>query len=1006
MSQPKRRRTSSSDGAAQNGRGAGAGGGTQTIDERRAAHSAAQQALTQALTEEMKTLPLLAKRLRVAMYMPCFAKCGCECNGWKLHEVPKQQMELLASANEDSLCIDCSHSAKDHGNAFLLPQNELDLRIFRVLHMERLWLTCCAQKDDHPSKEVLYKQVSQLRQELKTNALAYQAALNQQAAAQQAAGAQAHAKPIPVPGHGVAGTAPHMANPIQQQQQQEQDPSVGRPMVGGMAAAQAAPTVLPQELPTIEQGLHRFYSAAMASTVSQHGGDPTKARAQQKAFHECITLIAQICDKYSLQDPTAFEKIYASGSVVPPAAYRQQFNIYLRYRQIPEARRPPITRVFGRSYMRCIFPPIWEYFGKQQSSNPAILSALQIFRNDLYSAQSSIWAPPAPTNVAAAGVHQPSVTAAAAVTSRMMAQAQAAGGSAHIAARAAAAQQQQQAQAAAAQAASQAQAAVAAGAAAMQTTAAAMATADGSRNYPQQAVTAQGGGVGPVRPGAMPNAPSAVPGHTVSSSNDPSPRGAQAQTNAPVSASAQQAPNSAQKSAAAPDQVAPPMTAVARVQTLMSLIKARNRATPAVYGSPSAAAGGTAGRAPGDGGATVEMPRTRLHPVVNAQERWMNQPDVPEYTKEDLGFVSGAGSGRDSAARRQEAAREIRFAVVCNNPTVQPTDDISRPTDQELQFLVEVKNLFGGALPKMPKEYIARIVFDRKHRTLALLKRNTVIGGVCFRPFDECGFLEIVFCAVASHEQVKGYGTYLMNNLKAYACKNGCYNFFTYADNDAIGYFKKQGFTMNITLPKRSTHGYIKDYDGGTQMQCVLHPGVDYLRLPQMIEHQKVVLMQAIQQRQTCNKTFPGLALFEQGHTSIPIEKIPGVREAGWRPEDSADSKQASGVKNEKNLQALLKQLYRDLRQDASSWPFLEPVSREEAPGYYSVIKHPMDLKQIGFRIRDKSYGSMDEFNRDVMLMLDNCRRFNAKGTAYSDAADELERVYRRLLEKGLGGNR
>ena len=167
-----------------------------------------------------------------------------------------------------------------------------------------------------------------------------------------------------------------------------------------------------------------------------------------------------------------------------------------------------------------------------------------------------------------------------------------------------------------------------------------------------------------------------------------------------------------------------------------------------------------------------------------------------------------------------------------------------------------------------------------------------------------------------------------------------------YADNDAIGYFKKQGFTMNITLPKRSTHGYIKDYDGGTQMQCVLHPGVDYLRLPQMIEHQKVVLMQAIQQRQTCNKTFPGLALFEQGHTSIPIEKIPGVREAGWRPEDSADSKQASGVKNEKNLQALLKQLYRDLRQDASSWPFLEPVSREEVRAARTI--EPVHLCKCG----------------------------------------------------------
>lgn len=79
----------------------------------------------------------------------------------------------------------------------------------------------------------------------------------------------------------------------------------------------------------------------------------------------------------------------------------------------------------------------------------------------------------------------------------------------------------------------------------------------------------------------------------------------------------------------------------------------------------------------------------------------------------------------------------------------------------------------------MPKEYIARTVFDRKHRTLALLKKNVVIGGICFRPFDECGFIEIVFCAVASNEQVKGYGTYLMNTLKSYSTKNGCFNFFT-----------------------------------------------------------------------------------------------------------------------------------------------------------------------------------------------------------------------------------
>eukprot|EP00041_Stephanoeca_diplocostata_P030454 m.922494 g.922494 ORF g.922494 m.922494 type:complete len:163 (-) comp23759_c0_seq2:92-580(-) len=76
-----------------------------------------------------------------------------------------------------------------------------------------------------------------------------------------------------------------------------------------------------------------------------------------------------------------------------------------------------------------------------------------------------------------------------------------------------------------------------------------------------------------------------------------------------------------------------------------------------------------------------------------------------------------------------------------------------------------------------------------------------------------------------------------------YATKNECFNFFTYADNDAIGYFRKQGFTKNITLPKSATHGYVKDYDGGTPMQCVLHKGVDYLNIPWMLHRQRDAIL-------------------------------------------------------------------------------------------------------------------------------------------------------------------
>ena len=84
--------------------------------------------------------------------------------------------------------------------------------------------------------------------------------------------------------------------------------------------------------------------------------------------------------------------------------------------------------------------------------------------------------------------------------------------------------------------------------------------------------------------------------------------------------------------------------------------------------------------------------------------------------------------------------------------------------------------------------------------------------------FSSQGFSEIVFCAVTSNEQVKGYGTHLMNHLKDYHIRNGVFHFLTFADEFAIGYFKKQGFSKDIKLAKSVYQGYIKDYEGATLM--------------------------------------------------------------------------------------------------------------------------------------------------------------------------------------------
>jgi histone acetyltransferase len=100
-------------------------------------------------------------------------------------------------------------------------------------------------------------------------------------------------------------------------------------------------------------------------------------------------------------------------------------------------------------------------------------------------------------------------------------------------------------------------------------------------------------------------------------------------------------------------------------------------------------------------------------------------------------------------------------------------------------------------------------------------------------------------------------------------------HFLTYADNYAIGYFKKQGFTKEITLDKPIWMGYIKDYEGGTLMQCTMLPKVRYLDAGRMLGLQKAVILRRIKQLTHSDVVHPALNI-EPG---IPIDpfSIPGI---------------------------------------------------------------------------------------------------------------------------------
>lgn len=168
---------------------------------------------------------------------------------------------------------------------------------------------------------------------------------------------------------------------------------------------------------------------------------------------------------------------------------------------------------------------------------------------------------------------------------------------------------------------------------------------------------------------------------------------------------------------------------------------------------------------------------------------------------------------------------------------------------------------------------------------MALLKHGKVVGGICFRPFHTQAFAEIVFCAIKSDEQVQGYGTRVMNHLKEHVKTDGIDYFLTYADNYAVGYFQKQGFSKTISMPKERWDGFIKDYDGGTLMECSINHKVNYLNINGMIRQQRQEVYKRIKQVSNSDAVYDGIKAFNDPKVkNVPIESIKGVVEAGWKP--------------------------------------------------------------------------------------------------------------------------
>lgn len=358
----------------------------------------------------------------------------------------------------------------------------------------------------------------------------------------------------------------------------------------------------------------------------------------------------------------------------------------------------------------------------------------------------------------------------------------------------------------------------------------------------------------------------------------------------------------------------------------------------------------------------------------------------------------------EKPAVTEERNGEISFQVVNNdgNPN-------------SLIVLTGLKCIFQKQLPKMPKDYIARLVYDRTHMSIAIVKRpppgsyaessnlpGEIVGGITYRPFRGRQFAEIVFCAISSDQQVKGYGAHLMNHLKDYVkATSDVMHFLTYADNYAIGYFKKQGFTKDITLDKPKWMGYIKDYEGGTIMQCSMLPKVRYLESGRMLLKQKAVVHAKIravsksyeihQPPTQWRKCKPGQPL-----PSIDPMSIAAIKSTGWSEDMDALARQPRRNPSHSLLLGMLSAL----QNSSSAWPFQMPVNGDEVHDYYEVIKEPMDLSTMESKLEKDQYETVEDFIKDVLLIVRNCKRYNAETTPYAKAANKLEKeMWKKIRE-------
>lgn len=122
-------------------------------------------------------------------------------------------------------------------------------------------------------------------------------------------------------------------------------------------------------------------------------------------------------------------------------------------------------------------------------------------------------------------------------------------------------------------------------------------------------------------------------------------------------------------------------------------------------------------------------------------------------------------------------------------------------------------------------------------------------------------------------------------------------------------------------------------------------------------------------------------------------------KKRGRPPAEKLSPNPASLTKKMKKIvDAVIK--YKDGNGRQLSEVFIQLPSRKELPEYYELIRKPVDFRKIKERIKSHKYRSLNDLEKDVMLLCQNAQTFNLEGSLIYEDSIVLQSVFTSVRQK------